>query len=176
MNYAHCDDYEMFLSELAFGPNQEKLPQLHAEAEASLEPLAQNLSEEEMLHQAMDDCWDSEWINPLTGIPHYHAANVSLTNTSLQPTLMEQMYAGNKPTVIPTWGDEEEDDVVTTASSASSLSSSYKPPPMKCTFCLHKFGDKKRVYTHYVRDCRSLKNTTCKNCGEKGHTYSYCPN
>ena len=49
--------------------------------------------------------------------------------------------------------------------------------PKLCTFCANKYGrDAPRCKTHTVKQCRLLANTTCLNCGEKGHTVSRCPN
>lgn len=85
MDYDHCDSYEMFLKELAFGDGMKSLgnlTKLYEQASTFVEPLAENVvnSDEEELQDAMDDCWDNVWINPLTGIPHYHAANQDITN------------------------------------------------------------------------------------------------
>lgn len=160
MDYSHCDDYEAFLYEMAFGTNGEKLKDLHKIAEDCIEPIPENWDEDELLQQDMDDCWDSEWINPLTGVPHYTQANLLLYGTTLQPTLMEQLYCGSTPEVIPTWELE------------------FCPKPTsntkKCTFCCNKFGDIAKCKTHTVKQCRVLANTTCLNCGEKGHTVSHC--
>ena len=145
MDFAHCDDFEQFLQDTAFGPHGVSIHDLYLQAVSEIQPTPLNLTEDEELHQAMDDCWDSEWINPLTGLPHYVAANVFLTGTSLEPEPPMPQYVHTKPKL--------------------------------CTFCANKYGrDAPRCKTHTVKQCRLLANTTCLNCGEKGHTVSRCPN
>jgi len=145
MDFAHCDDYELFLQDTVFGSHGEKLHELYLQALSQIQPVPLNLTSDEELHQAMDDCWDSEWINPLTGIPHYVAANVLLSGTSFELELPSRQYVHTKPKL--------------------------------CTFCANKYGrDAPRCKTHTVKQCRLLANTTCMNCGEKGHTVSRCPN
>lgn len=75
MDFEHCDDYEAFLYELIL--NIDKLSELYKKACDCVEPLAENINytKEEEIQDDMDDCWDNEWINPHTGIPHYHMAN-----------------------------------------------------------------------------------------------------
>lgn len=85
MDYEHCDSYEMFLKELAFGNGITylgNLKKIHEEAIKYVEPVAENViyTEDDDIQDKMDDCWDNEWINPLTGIPHYHTANQDITN------------------------------------------------------------------------------------------------
>ena len=84
MDIEHCDMYETFLKELAFGDGIKglgNLTKLYEKAMSSVEPLAENVihTEEEEIQDAMDDCWDNVWINPLTGVPHYHTANQDIT-------------------------------------------------------------------------------------------------
>ena len=76
MNIEHCDAFECFLHETIL--NEQTLVSLYETACAEVEPLAQNViyTEEDDIQDAIDDCWDNVWINPLTGIPHYHAANL----------------------------------------------------------------------------------------------------
>ena len=75
MDFDHCDSYESFLESMVF--DDIKLKELYETASKSVEPLAQNVShKEEELQDQMDDCWDTEWINPHLGIPHYHVANL----------------------------------------------------------------------------------------------------
>ena len=71
MDIEHCDMYETFLKELAFGYGIQglgNLTKLYEKAMSSVEPLAENViyTEEEEIQDAMDDCWDNVWINPLT--------------------------------------------------------------------------------------------------------------
>jgi len=153
MDFTHCDDYEIFLNELAFGENNDKISELYAIAESMVQPQEEALLFGEELAQDMDDCWDSEWINPLTGIPHYVAANWSLTGTSIESTLLEQIYSGTAPPTQETY-----------------------TPKKKCTFCVNKFGDCFKATTHTVKYCKVLANMMCLNCGKKGHTTSYCRN
>lgn len=149
MDYSHCDDYEQFLYELAFGENDSILHELYLQAVDQVQPDALNLSHDEELHQTMDDCWDSEWINPLTGIPHYVAANLPLTGTTLKPPIDPPQY------------------YITTPPKHSKQK--------LCTFCANKYGyHNPRCKTHTVKQCRLLANTSCLNCGEKGHTVSHC--
>ena len=145
MDFSYCDDFEQFLQDTAFGPHGVSIHELYLQAVSEIQPIPLNLSVDEELHQAMDDCWDSEWINPLTGIPHYVAANVLLTGTSFEPELLPPQYVDTRPKL--------------------------------CTFCANKYGrDAPRCKTHTVKQCRLLANTTCLNCGKKGHTVSRCPN
>ncbi len=76
MDFEHCDDYETFLQTIAF--DEDILKTLYERAISLVEPLAQNViyTEEDDIQDAIDDCWDNVWINPLTGIPHYHSANL----------------------------------------------------------------------------------------------------
>ena len=158
MDFAHCDDYEQFLQDIAFGSHGVSIHEHYLQAVSEIQPLPLNLSADEEHHQAMDDCWDSEWINPLTGIPHYVAANVLLTGTSFEPELPPgtsfepELPPAPRPQYVHT---------------RSKL----------CTFCANKYGrDAPRCKTHTVKQCRLLANTTCLNCGEKGHTVSRCSN
>lgn len=85
MDLEHCDTYEIFVKELVFGDGIQglaNLAKLYENAVATVEPLAENVTytEEEEIQDAMDDCWDTEWINPLTGVPHYHTANQDITS------------------------------------------------------------------------------------------------
>ncbi len=147
MDIDHCDYYEAFLKELAFGKNEELLTKLHENACNSVEPLAENVEytdEDDKiseLHDAMDDCWDNTWINPLTGIPHYHAANQDITQI---PTMTKYTY--------------------------------QIPEINKCNFCFKKYGDVSKSYTHTIKNCYALKNTQCLLCFGYGHTTSYCKN
>ena len=183
MDFIHCDDYEMFLQELAFGENNEKLNELHAIAVSMVQPLEVELPFEEELAQDMDDCWDSEWINPLTGIPHYVAANWSLTGTSVEPTLIEQVYSGANPEISLTEAavgrkrQSGETTSLTWASKWGVFPTRFGGPPnKKCTFCVNKFGECFKANTHTVKYCKVLANMKCLKCGKMGHTTSYCRN
>ena len=145
MDYDHCDDYEQFLQELAFGDKpQETLHQLYIKAFNDVQPTPLNLSEEEELQEAMDDCWDSEWINPLTGLPHYVAANLILTGTSFEPDKVALNHLFQKYKLC------------------TFCANKYGKHSHRCT-------------THTVSQCRLLANTTCLHCKQKGHTVSHCP-
>ena len=165
MDLIHCDDYEVFLHEVAFGKNNEKMKELYTQAVNEVEPCAENLSYVEQLAEDMDDCWDSEWINPITGIPHYHAANMMLPGTCIQPTIFEQLYTGAPPNVTPTW---ELEYVSAPPQKTKPVVKTSKQTTKKCTFCANRFGNVPRCNTHTVKDCYVLKNTKCLNCGELG--------
>jgi hypothetical protein len=146
MDFVHCDDFEQFLQDTAFGPHGVSIHDLYLQAVSEIQPASLNLTADEELHQAMDDCWDSEWINPLTGIPHYVAANVLLTGTSFEPDLPPPpQYVHTRPKLC------------------TFCANKYGRDAPRCK-------------THTVMQCRLLAKTTCLNCGEKGHTVSRCPN
>jgi hypothetical protein len=77
MPYAHCVAYEDFLYGLI---DKKLLNQLYLEAKQSVQYL-QNDNDDSIpdyIQDVMDECWDTVWLNPLTGISHYVAANVML--------------------------------------------------------------------------------------------------
>jgi hypothetical protein len=172
MDFIHCDCYEEFLHDVAFGKDCEIQHSLYEIAKIHIQPSANNLSYEEILYQDMDDCWDSEWINPLIGVPHYHAANIILRGTDVDSSWMEQVYCGEKPTVVP-WGDDD-DGRADDGRADDGRDPGNIEITLKCMFCVKKFGDVSKCYTHSVKECRILMNIRCLACGEKGHTTTYC--
>ena len=186
MDFIHCDSYEEFLHDAAFGKECEIMHALYGIAKKHIQPFANNLSYEEILYQDMDDCWDSEWLNPLIGVPHYHAANLIIPGTDVDSSWMEQVYYGEKPNVV-LWGDDDARDDDARDDDARDDDARDDDArdddardvgnieiTIKCMFCVKKFGDVSKCYTHTVKECRILMNIRCLACGEKGHTTTYC--
>ena len=82
-NTTLCYDYEDFLNDVVFRGDLKH--QLYMKAVKQVQPENQNLSEKELIQEEMDDCWDSVWLNPLTGVSHYAAANQA--HSAIHPSI-----------------------------------------------------------------------------------------
>ena len=57
----------------------------------------------------------------------------------------------------------------------TNMTNSNTSSSIRCGFCFNLGLPDRVVTTHLVRDCKTLANTKCLQCGELGHTAGRCP-